>query len=165
MPQLQQHATYLSQVFWLVVTFTILLIVMWRVALPRVAAILRDRQERIEGDLEKAMRLKAEAEGVLKAYETAMAEGRAKAQALLREAGEQAAKEAADAQAAAAARLDKETGEAEKRIAAAKREALDNVRAIASEAARGATAKFLGAEPSATDADAAVTQALAGRRS
>jgi F-type H+-transporting ATPase subunit b len=118
-PQLQQHATFISQVFWLVVTFSILLIVMWRVALPRVSALLRERQERIDGDIERAQRLKAEAQTVLASYEQAMAEGRSKAQAALREAAERAAKEAADAQAAASARLDSETKEAERRIDAA----------------------------------------------
>jgi F-type H+-transporting ATPase subunit b len=164
-PQLAQHATYLSQVFWLVVIFTILLIVMWRVALPRVAAILRDRQERIDRDVEEAGRYKADAEAALAAYEKAMAEGRAKAQELLREAAERVAREAAEAQAAAGARLQRETAEAEGRIAEAKRQALAGVREVAAEAARAATVKFIGAEASTAEAEEAAGRLLAGRRS
>ena len=61
MPQLDP-SSYASQIFWLVVTFVILYLLMWKVALPRVSALLRERQERIDDDLEKASRLKAEAE-------------------------------------------------------------------------------------------------------
>lgn len=163
MPQLDP-SSYASQLFWLVVTFAILYLLMWKVALPRVSALLRERQERIDDDLEKATKLKAEAEGVLKAYETAMAEGRARAQATLREAAERVAKEAAEAQAAAVARLDRETAEAEKRIGAAKREALDNVRQVAGEAARAAAAKLIGSEVSERDADEAASRALRERQ-
>jgi F-type H+-transporting ATPase subunit b len=163
MPQLDP-SSYASQLFWLVVTFAILYLLMWKVALPRVSALLRERQECIDDDLEKATKLKAEAEGVLKAYEAAMADGRARAQATLREAMERVAKEAADAQAAAVARLDRETTEAEKRIAPAKREALDNVRQVAGEAARAAAAKLIGAEVSERDADEAASRALRERQ-
>ena len=163
MPQLDP-SSYASQLFWLVVTFAILYLLMWKVALPRVSALLRERQETIDDDLEKAAKLKAEAEGVLKAYETAMAEGRARAHATLREAAERISKEAAEAQAAAEARLDRETAEAEKRIAAAKREALDNVRQVAGEAARAAAAKLIGSEVSERDADEAASRALRERQ-
>ena len=163
MPQLDP-SSYASQVFWLVVTFVILYLLMWKVALPRVSALLRERQERIDDDLEKASRIKAEAEEVLRAYDAAMADGRAKAQATLREAAERIAKEAEAAQTQAAARLDRETAEAEKRIAAAKREALDNVRQVAGEAARAAAAKLIGTEVSERDAEDAAGRAIRERQ-
>ena len=163
MPQLDP-SSYASQLFWLVVTFALLYLLMWKVALPRISALLRERQEQIDDDLEKATKLKAEAEGVLKAYEAAMTEGRARAHATLREAADRVAKEAAEAQAAAEARLDRETTEAEKRIAAAKREALDNVRQVAGEAARATAAKLIGTEVSERDADEAASRALRERQ-
>ena len=162
MPQLDP-THFASQVFWLVVTFIALYVLMWKVALPRVSAVLRERQERIDDDLEKAGRLKAEAEAVLKAYEEAMAEGRAKAQIALREAAERCAKEAAEAQAQASARLDRETADAERRIEAAKRAALDGVRQVAAEAARDAAAKLVGADVSERDAEDAAGRVLRER--
>jgi F-type H+-transporting ATPase subunit b len=163
MPQFDV-TTFASQVFWLVVLFALLYVVMWRVALPRVSDLLRQRQERIDDDLEKAAKLKAEAEAALAAYEETMARGRADAQAVLREAAERLAKEAEAREAETVARLDREIGDAERRIAQAKREALDGVRAVAAEAARQATAKLIGAEIAASEADEAAGRALEERR-
>lgn len=163
MPQLDP-SSYASQIFWLVVTFAILYVLMWKVALPRVAALLRERQEHVDDDLEKASHLKAEAEQALKTYEEAMAAGRARAQAALREAAERMAKEAADAQAAAAARLDREIEEAERRIEAAKRDALAGVREVAGDAARAAAAKLIGADIPAAEAEDAAGRAIRERQ-
>jgi F-type H+-transporting ATPase subunit b len=163
MPQLDP-TSYASQIFWLVVTFAVLYVLMWKVALPRVSTLLRERQERIDDDLEKASRVKAEAEQVLRSYEEAIAAGRVRAQAALREAAERVAKEAADAQAAAAARLDRETEEAERRIEAAKREALAGVRQVAGEAARAAAAKLIGADVPPAEAEDAAGRAIGERQ-
>ena len=46
MPQLDVN-TYLPQVVWLVITFTALFLVMWRLAVPRIADVLEARQKRI----------------------------------------------------------------------------------------------------------------------
>lgn len=94
MPQLEQISTFPSQIFWLVVIFAVLLVVMLRVALPRVQGILQERQERIDDDLAQAAALRDEAEGVLRAYEQAQADARAEARRLMREQQEAAAAEA-----------------------------------------------------------------------
>jgi F-type H+-transporting ATPase subunit b len=162
MPQLDP-AGFAPQIFWLLVCFVVLYLLMWRIALPKVADVLRARQERIDDDLEKAGRLKEEAEAALAAYEASIAKGRADAQAVLREAAERMAKEAATRQAETVARLDRETQDAERRIAEARREALANVRAVAAEAARAATAKLIGADVAAPEADEAARRALGDR--
>ena len=84
MPQLEQIDTYLSQVVWLVISFVVLYVVMWKTALPRVADVLQERQERIGDDLERAEKLKSEAEAVLEVYEATTAKAQADAQAVLR---------------------------------------------------------------------------------
>jgi F-type H+-transporting ATPase subunit b len=162
MPQLDP-AGFAPQIFWLVVCFAALYFLMWRVALPRVADVLRARQERIDDDLEKAARLKEDAQAALAAYEATMAKGRAEAQAVLRDTAERIAKEAAARQAETIARLDRETQDAERRIAEARREALANVRAVAAEAARSATAKLIGTEVAAPEADEAAAHVLGER--
>lgn len=163
MPQLQQHYTYISQVFWLVVTFAILLIVMWRVALPRVAAILRERQERIDADLRRAQELTSEAQAVLAGYEKAMAEARGRAQALQREAHDALAKEAAARHAEVAARLKLEADAAEARIRRARDEALAGLSTVAAELAEAAVKRLVGVEVSRAEAEAAAGRALESR--
>jgi F-type H+-transporting ATPase subunit b len=162
-PQLQQHYTYASQVFWLAVCFAVLLIVMWRVALPRVAAILRDRQQRIQLDLEHAERLKAEAEAVIAAYEKAMADARNKAQALHRETHDALAKEAAARLAEIGQRLKIESDAAEARIQRARNEALAGVKTVATELAEAAVKRLIGIEVPRAEAEAAAQRAAQGR--
>ena len=163
MPQLQQHYTYISQVFWLVVTFAILLIVMWRVALPRVAAILRERQERIDADLRRAEALKNEAEAVLAAYEKAMADARGKAQGVQRETAEALAKEAARQHAEVSQRLKREADAAEARIQRARDDALAGVTAVAAELAEAALKRLVGIDVARGEAEAAAERAARGR--
>ena len=163
MPQLEQIDTYLSQVVWLVISFFVLYLVMWKTALPRVADVLQERQERIGDDLERAEILKSEAEVVLAVYEAATAQAQADAQAILRAGADAFAADAADRHDELSARLAQETDAAESRIDAARREALANVRSVASEVAQAAAAKFIDAEVSESDADAAVQKSMAER--
>lgn len=143
MPQFDT-ATFLTQIVWLVIAFAGLYIVMWKVALPKLAGILEARQSRIDDDLERAASLKSEADAVLTAYEKAMASAREDAQGKVRAAAEAAAAEATERHQALGAKLAAEIKAAEARIADAKQAALGNVEGVAADAARDTTAKLMG---------------------
>jgi len=162
MPQLDP-TSFISQVFWLVVTIVALYLIMWRVVLPKIGDLLQERQERIDDDLQRAEALKNDAAKALEAYEKAVAEGREKAQAVLRAAAEQSAAMAAERSAALAARLAEETDAAEQRINAARDEALGNVQAMAAGVAQAATARLIGADVPESDAQNAVAAAVRER--
>ncbi len=162
MPQLDP--TYFpTQLFWLVICFVILYLVMWKIALPRIADVLRERQERVDDDLEKAESLKADAQQVLEAYQKTMADGRNEAQSILRTAKEKISADSAARLAELSARLAKETADAEARIAAAQQQALANIRGVATETAQAAATKLTGREVSSADADSAVGTVLEER--
>src|ERR671937_893360 len=97
MPQLHFH-TFPSQIFWLVVTFAVLYWLMAKVALPRIQRIVEESRNRIDTDLEKAAQMKAEAEAVIAAYEKAIADARAQAQATMKETSDRLAAHAAERQ-------------------------------------------------------------------
>ena len=160
MPQLEA-STFISQLFWLAITFVGLYLVMWKVVIPRVADVLRDRQERLDDDLEKAEALRNEAASVLEAYEKTVADGRARAQAILREAADQNDKAAAIRQAALGEQLAQQTAAAEARIEGARKKALANIRSIAAEAAQAATLRLSGATITQDEAEEAVAAILA----
>ena len=105
MPQLQQLDTFLSQAVWLVIAFLVLFFVLRSMALPKIQATLEARREKIEGDLDRAQTLRQEAEQVLAEYEAAMAEGRDKAQSVVRGAAEDAKARAAAEHATLARKL------------------------------------------------------------
>ncbi|MGE5477250.1 MAG: hypothetical protein ACM3Q1_11385, partial [Bacteroidales bacterium] len=65
MPQFQQTAFFLPQIVWLAITFITLYILMAKVALPKIGAVLDERQRKIDDNLDKAAQLKAEAEAAV----------------------------------------------------------------------------------------------------
>lgn len=162
MPQLD-FTTFPSQLFWLAVTFVALYLIMVRVGLPRVRAILERRHERISGDLAKAAQLKAEAEAVIEAYERALAEAHASAQATVRETLARMSEEAAVRQRELAQSLVAETEAAERRILDAKTRALGDLHDAAVEVARAAAQKVAGVELDPARARAAVEHVLRER--
>lgn len=162
MPQFDP-ATFTPQLFWLVVTFAVLFVAMWRYALPKLSEILEARQERINTDLERAAALKQEADEVLAEYEKALAEARDKATVAIKRASDQMAAESADHHKTFGQELAERTRAAEQSIFAAKDEALANLAAVAGEAASAATAKLIGVEAPAEQVRNAVDAALRGR--
>lgn len=137
-------STFPTQIVWLVICFIVLYLLMWKVALPRIAAVLEARRSRIDDDLDRASALKEEAAQALATYEASLAEAHARAQAELREAAEQLACATSARQADLVARLSAETAAAEARIARAKQQALKNIAAAAAEVAQAATARLIG---------------------
>jgi F-type H+-transporting ATPase subunit b len=145
MPQLDL-ASFPTQLIWLAITFAALYLVMAYSGLPRLGGIIEKRRARIADDLDKAQRMKAEAEAVIAAYEKALAEARAKAQTVLRETANRLSAEATAQQKKLAEQLHIEGAAAEKRIEAAKTKALGGLRELAVDVARAASAKLSGSE-------------------
>ena len=65
MPQLNPEF-FVSQLFWLAVFFTFLLVFLWRVSLPRIATVLEKRQNKIDENLSSAKELQEQAMGIEK---------------------------------------------------------------------------------------------------
>jgi len=156
MPQLN-FADYPPQLIWLAVTFVALYLIVSRLALPRVGAALAAREAKLAGDLDRAEKLKAEAEATIAAYHKAIAEARAGSQAELKQAAAAMVAIASQREAAFAAEIGARTKAAENEIAAAKTAALADLRVVAGETARSLVARLSGSEPDA----AAVERALA----
>ena len=63
MPQLNPEF-FVSQLFWLVVTFSFLFLFLWKVSLPRIGSVLEKRENKINNDIETAKQLQIEAEKI-----------------------------------------------------------------------------------------------------
>ena len=63
MPQLDPEF-FVSQIFWLVVTFSFLLLFLWKVSLPRIGSVLNKRENKINNDIKTAKQLQIEAEKI-----------------------------------------------------------------------------------------------------
>jgi len=65
MPQLNPEF-FVSQLFWLVVSFSFLLVFLWRISLPRIESVLDKRERKINDDISAAKKLQEEAEEIQK---------------------------------------------------------------------------------------------------
>ena len=76
MPQLEQTEFFISQLFWLVVTFSFLFVFLWRVSLPRIGNVLEKRERKISEDLATAKELQVEASKIQETIETQLKQAR-----------------------------------------------------------------------------------------
>ena len=86
MPQLD-ITTFSSQIFWLVASFTLLLLIMWRISVPKISDTLEARQKRIDDNLLRAEELKKDAEAAMENYKASLEQAHQEAQNIVIEAG------------------------------------------------------------------------------
>ena len=83
MPQLNPEF-FVSQLFWLVVTFSFLFVFLWRVSLPRIGSVLEKRERKISEDLTAAKELQAEASKIQETIENQLKQARADASEMIK---------------------------------------------------------------------------------
>nr|WP_254695517.1 F0F1 ATP synthase subunit B' [Oceanicola sp. D3] len=150
-----------NQIFWLLVTLVAIYFVLSRIALPRIAAVLAERSGTITNDIAAAEEFKMKAGEAEKAYEKALADARAEAQAIAAEAKADVQKDVDAAIAKADAEIAARTAEAEKAIAEIRESALANVEEVAKDTA-GEIVSALGGKADASAVNAAVEARLKG---
>ncbi len=69
MPQLNPEF-FISQLFWLTLTFSFLLFFLWKISLPRISLVLEKRDNKINNDINAAKKQQAEAEEIQKQIES-----------------------------------------------------------------------------------------------
>jgi F-type H+-transporting ATPase subunit b len=153
--------TFAPQLVWLALTFGLLYVLLKRFAVPRVGEVIEERRERIQRDFEKAEKLKVETEQALATYEQALAEARAKANAIAKDVREKLAAEVDKERAAVDAQIASKVADAEARIAQSKAKAMANVSDIAAETASAVVGKLLGREVSKDEVQRALVQRAA----
>jgi F-type H+-transporting ATPase subunit b len=148
--------TFPSQLFWLVVFFALLYALMSKLVLPKIAAILDARKNRIEGDLARASALKQETEAALASYQKALADARNNATDIATKARDAANADVAAKQAALDADLAAKASAAEAKIASAKAQAMKQVQSIAAETAYDIVGSLTGGKVTKTSIAAAL---------
>ena len=161
MPQLVL-TDFTPQLIWLAITFIGLYLFMSRVAIPRIANVIEQRQDRISRDLDEAEKLKKETENALAAYEQSMAEARAKAHAIAQENRDKLHGEIDAERQAVEQKISEKMAEAENRIKASKESALSEINAIAGETAGSIVEALIGKQVDKSEIDKIVAQEAQG---
>lgn len=157
MPQLD-FATYPTQLFWLVIAFSVLFILMWKVAIPRVGEVVEAREQKVRADLERAEQLRDEIAETEVEVAKALANARSEAQDIVRKAQDKVLADQAKKQAKLDAELAERVSEAEARIDAARKEAMASVKDVAQDVAAASIEKLTGQKAD----DKAVSAAVDG---
>lgn len=160
MPQLDT-STWGNQIFWLVLALVVIFLVLWRVALPRIGAVLAERTGTITNDLAAAEELKQKAVAAEKAYEDALARARVEAGRIVAEAKAEIQADLDKATAKADAEISAKTAESEARISEIRAGALESVTEVAKDTAKELVAAF-GGKADARSVTAAINARLKG---
>ena len=143
--------------------FVALYLISSRIALPGVRSLLDERQNKIDGDLTEAQKLKDASDGTLKAYESELAAARARAQAISAETRDKL-NAAADAERKKLEeQLAVKLAAAEKTIASTREAAMSNVHGIASDTAAAIVQRLIGVLPDGGSISNAVDASLKGQ--
>jgi F-type H+-transporting ATPase subunit b len=115
-------------IVWSALWFVIILIVVWKVALPRLTAMLDERSAAIEGNIAKADEAQKQAEAALEEYPRQLAEARTEAGEIREAAREDGKKIVTEAKETAVAEASRITAAAHSQIEAERQAAFVSLR-------------------------------------
>ena len=146
---------------WVAIAFVIFIGILVRLGVPNMLMkALDDRSARIKAELDEALKLRKEAEGVLAEYKRKQSEAEQVAASIIVNARSEAERLAAEAKAKVEDFIARRTKMAETKIARAEAQALADVRAAAADAAIAAAEKILVETTHGPAAEALVVQGI-----
>ncbi len=145
MPQLNPEF-WISQIFWLIITFGILFIVLTKVILPRISDNLETRKSQILENIETADKQKGESQKKIDEYEKIILDSKLEAKSYFNEAREKILDDINKKRAALDKDLDKEISEVEKELSDLKNKSGEKINKIAAETSAELIKELIGEE-------------------
>ena len=145
MPQLNPEF-WISQIFWLTLTFGILYIVLSKLILPKISANLELRRSQIQENIEAADRQREESEIKLKEYEEIILKNKLNAKKIFKETREKALKDINLKKDSLDRQINEEIRKTEAEINALKKNAPEKINKIAIEASSEILKNLIGTE-------------------
>jgi F-type H+-transporting ATPase subunit b len=150
MPQFESHF-FSSLIFWEIVSFGVLLWLLYKYAFPPILETLETRERKIRESLEQAERHRTEAERLLRDYEGKLAASSREAEAILAQARERAQRVMEENEQRLQAESERIKAEAMREIDHERRKAIQEIRTHTSDLALQVAEQVVGR--SLTDAD------------
>ena len=145
MPQLNPEF-WISQIFWLTLTFGILYVVLAKFILPKISANLELRKSQIQENIEAAEKQRESSETKLEEYDNIVFKSKLEAQNILKAAREKLIKEINSKKENLDKQIDKEIKKAESEIDILKKSAPEKINKIAIDTSSELVKKLIGAE-------------------
>jgi F-type H+-transporting ATPase subunit b len=143
MPQFESHF-FSSLIFWEIVSFGILLWVLYKFAFPPILKILEERERKIRESLEQAERHRSEAERKLQEYEAKLNAAAREAEAVMAQAKERAQRLLEENEQRLAADAERIKGDTAREIEHERRKAIQEIRAQTTDLALLVAEKVVG---------------------
>ena len=159
LPQLDP-TWYASQSFWMLLTFCMMFLIMWRFVMPSMRATVDARRSRIENDLQKTEELKNEASHLLKELEETQKSVELKTQALFAQAQTDAQALTQQTEEIFNSRLSAHIAEKEQALEAAKKQALQDITRISADITSSIVQKIAGITVSAEEINQTTSSVL-----
>ena len=132
MPQLNPEF-WTAQIFWLILIFSSLYLIIWKIFLPRITYSIENRKSRVVNDLDEAQKLKENAEKKLKEYNEIIENSKKEAKKIIEVNKKKLDRNIADKKQKFDSEIEKELAEVEKEIKDLKKSSLSNISKIAVE--------------------------------
>ena len=145
MPQLNPEF-WISQIFWLTLTFGILYIVLSKLILPKISANLELRKSQIQDNIEAAEKQRKDSESKLKEYDDIIFKSKLEAKNIFKDSREKVIKDINNKKETLENQINEEIKKAEKEIEVVKKSAPEKISKIAIEASSELVKKLIGAE-------------------
>ena len=145
MPQLNPEF-WVSQIFWLTLTFGILYIALSKLILPKISNNLESRKSKILENIEAAEKQREDSETKLKEYEEIISKSKLEAKTIFNQAREKALKDISAKRKVLDKQIDEEIIKAEQEIKSLRNDAPDKINKIAIETSSELIQKLIGAE-------------------
>ena len=143
MPQLNPEF-WISQIFWLTLTFGILYIVLSKLILPKISANLELRKSQIQENIEAAEKQRQSSESKLKEYDDIISKSKLDANNIFKETRENVLKEISAKKEALDKQIDEEIKKVEKEINLLKEGASEKINKIAIDTTSELLVKLIG---------------------
>ena len=145
MPQLNPEF-WISQIFWLTLTFGILYVVLSKLILPKISANLELRKSQIQENIEAAEKQRENSESKLKEYNDIVLKSKLEAKNIFKDAREKVLKNINSKKESLDKQIDEEIKKVEQEIQTLKKSVPDKINKIAIETSSELIKKLIGAE-------------------
>ena len=145
MPQLNPEF-WVSQIFWLTLTFGILYVVLSKLILPKISNNLESRKSQILENIEAAEKQREDSEAKLEEYEKIISKSKLEAKNIFSQSREKVLKDISAKREVLNKKIDEEISKAEQEINNLRESAPDKINMIAIETSSELIQKLIGAE-------------------
>ena len=155
MPQLDPEF-WISQIFWLTLTFGILYVVLSKLILPKISANLELRKSQIQENIEAAEKQRENSESKFKEYDDILQRSKLEAKSILKDAREKVTKDINSKKEILDKQIDEEIKKAEQEINTLRKNAPEKINKIAIETSAELIKRLIGAELNSSSISAIV---------